>query len=169
MGVRKESISKFLIGNRFHVKLRILSPYSNRISSSYWSDKNFWLFRISLISSVSWTRVLLSSTRVFDILSSLPLMFLTSTFVKSTECPCGKFVDRLGLHGLPCIKNAGRFPRHSAINSILKRSLILLRPVAQLDGQVRTDWNQCFGIDCSLSRPAGHKPFTCSHSVVCNT
>ena len=31
MGVIKESISKFLIGNRFHVKLCILSPYSNRI------------------------------------------------------------------------------------------------------------------------------------------
>jgi len=31
MGVSKESIIKFLIGNRFHVKLRILSPYSNRI------------------------------------------------------------------------------------------------------------------------------------------
>jgi len=29
MGVSKESISKFSIGNRFHVKLRILSPYSN--------------------------------------------------------------------------------------------------------------------------------------------
>jgi len=26
MGVSKESISKFLLGNRFHVKLRILSP-----------------------------------------------------------------------------------------------------------------------------------------------
>ena len=26
MGVSKESISKFLVGNRFHVKLRILSP-----------------------------------------------------------------------------------------------------------------------------------------------
>jgi len=26
MGVSKESISKFLIGNRFDVKLRILSP-----------------------------------------------------------------------------------------------------------------------------------------------
>jgi len=26
MGVSKESIRKFLIGNRFHVKLRILSP-----------------------------------------------------------------------------------------------------------------------------------------------
>jgi len=31
MGVSKESISKFLIGNRFHVNLCILSPYSNRI------------------------------------------------------------------------------------------------------------------------------------------
>jgi len=31
MGVSKESISKFLIGNRFHVKWCILSPYSNRI------------------------------------------------------------------------------------------------------------------------------------------
>ena len=45
----------------------------------------------------------------------------------------------------------------------------LLRPVAQLYGQVRTDWNQCFVMDCSLSFPAGHKPFTCSHSVLRNT
>jgi len=29
MGVRKESVRKFLIGN--HTKLRILSPYSNRM------------------------------------------------------------------------------------------------------------------------------------------
>ena len=40
--------------------------------------------------------------------------------------------------------------------------------MAQLYGQVRTDWNQCFVIDCSLSHPAGHKPFSCSHSVLCN-
>jgi len=38
MGVSKESISKFLIGNRFHVKLRILSPYSNRKSDSRESE-----------------------------------------------------------------------------------------------------------------------------------
>ena len=31
MGVIEESISKFSVGNRFHVKLRILSPYANRI------------------------------------------------------------------------------------------------------------------------------------------
>jgi len=30
---------------------------------------------------------------------------------------------QLGLNGLSCTKNPGRFPRHSAINSILKRSL----------------------------------------------
>ena len=47
--------------------------------------------------------------------------------------------------------------------------LVLLRPVAQLYGQVRTDWKQCIVIDCSLSHPAGHKPFTCSYSVLRNT
>jgi len=36
------------------------------------------------------------------------------------ECCCSKLVDRLGLHGFSCIKNAGRFPRHSSINSIPK-------------------------------------------------
>ena len=39
---------------------------------------------------------------------------------ESTKCRCGKIVDELGLS---CTKNAGCFPRHSAINSILKRSL----------------------------------------------
>ena len=32
MGVSKESISKFLIGNRFHVNLRILSPENGKQS-----------------------------------------------------------------------------------------------------------------------------------------
>jgi len=32
MGVSKESISKFLIGNRFHIKLRILSPENRKQS-----------------------------------------------------------------------------------------------------------------------------------------
>jgi len=43
-----------------------------------------------------------------------------ANILKSTECRCGKFVDMLRLHGLYYIKNVGRFPRHSAINSILK-------------------------------------------------
>jgi len=50
-GVTKESISKFLIGNRFHVKLRILSPYLNRIlknledsiwKKSIWTEDSIW-------------------------------------------------------------------------------------------------------------------------------
>ena len=39
MGVSKESISKFLIGNRFHVKLRILSPENCQQSSQVKSWK----------------------------------------------------------------------------------------------------------------------------------
>jgi len=41
--------------------------------------------------------------------------------------------------------------------------VILLQPVAQLYGQVRMDRNHRIVIDCSLSHPAGHKPFTRSH------
>ena len=51
----------------------------------------------------------------------------------------------------------------------LQLGLLLLQPVAQPYGQVRTDWNQGCIIDCSLNFPAGHKPFTCSHSVLRNT
>jgi len=58
---------------------------------------------------------------------------------------------------------------HAPAGTLFKKEGMLLRPVAQLYGQVRTDWNQCFVIDCSLSHPAGHKPFTCSHSVLRNT
>jgi len=42
---------------------------------------------------------------------------------ESTKCCCDKIVDELGLNGLSYTKNAGRFPRHPAINSICKRSL----------------------------------------------
>ena len=36
---------------------------------------------------------------------------------------CGGEVDELALHGLSCNRSAGRHPRHSAINDILKRGL----------------------------------------------
>ena len=38
-------------------------------------------------------------------------------------CRCGKRMDKLGFHALSCRLNAGRFPRHTEINSILKRAL----------------------------------------------
>jgi len=74
-----------------------------------------------------------------------------ASIFESTECRCGKFVDRLGLHGLSCIKNVGHFPRHSAINSILKRTLTriglpsVLEPVGLMkdrrpDGLILNPW-----------------------------
>ena len=34
-------------------------------------------------------------------------------------CHCGKRVERDGLHGLSCTKNAGRFSRHATLNSLI--------------------------------------------------
>ena len=39
------------------------------------------------------------------------------------QCRCGATVQSDGLHSLSCRFSAGRFPRHSAINNIIKRSL----------------------------------------------
>lgn len=42
---------------------------------------------------------------------------------ESHVCRCGRGMDSLGLHGLSCRYNAGRIPRHSALNDIIKRAL----------------------------------------------
>ncbi|KAI5643342.1 hypothetical protein NE865_04760 [Phthorimaea operculella] len=39
-------------------------------------------------------------------------------------CPCGAAVDVYGHHGLSCAKCAGRFPRHHALNDIIRRALV---------------------------------------------
>ena len=36
---------------------------------------------------------------------------------------CGRPVDRLGHHGLSCSRSAGRFPRHSSLNDVIRRAL----------------------------------------------
>ena len=38
-------------------------------------------------------------------------------------CRCGGTVDNRGLHPLSCRRSAGRFPRHSALNDVVRRSL----------------------------------------------
>jgi len=44
--------------------------------------------------------------------------------LKAQDAAVAKLLMSWGsIHGLSCTKNAGRFPRHSAINSILKWSL----------------------------------------------
>ena len=39
------------------------------------------------------------------------------------SCPRGGRMDSRGLHGLSCKYSAGRFPRHSAMNDVIKRAL----------------------------------------------
>ena len=39
------------------------------------------------------------------------------------SCRCGGKMDSLGLHGLSCKYSAGRFPRYSALNDVIKRAL----------------------------------------------
>ena len=39
------------------------------------------------------------------------------------SCRCGWRMDSRGLHGLSCKYSAGRFPRHSAMNEVIKRAL----------------------------------------------
>ena len=36
---------------------------------------------------------------------------------------CGRTVTPLGLHGLSCLKSAGRHPRHAHLNDVVRRSL----------------------------------------------
>ena len=39
------------------------------------------------------------------------------------SCRCGRRVDRLGHHGLSCRYSAGRLPRHTNLNDVVKRAL----------------------------------------------
>ena len=39
------------------------------------------------------------------------------------KCRCGQLIDEFALHPLSCRMNAGRIPRHVAINDVIKRSL----------------------------------------------
>jgi len=59
MGVSKESITKFLIGNRFHIKLGILSPYSNRFSSVLIQIESSVLIQIKFYLNKDWECIIL--------------------------------------------------------------------------------------------------------------
>lgn len=66
---------------------------------------------------------------------------------RAHTCRCGQQADEFGRHGLKCKKSAGRFPRHSAMNDLIKRALktaevpSLLEPVdiSRDDNKKRVD------------------------------
>ena len=63
-------------------------------------------------------------------------------------CPCGKRVERDGLHGLSCTKRAGRFSRHATLNSLIKQTLgsLDLPSVLGPRGLNRTDGKRPDGV-----------------------
>lgn len=57
------------------------------------------------------------------------------------RCFCEEMVDRLGHHGLSCIKSAGRIPRHASLNDIIRRAFVSagVPSVLEPNGLIRDD------------------------------
>ena len=64
------------------------------------------------------------------------------------SCRCGGMMDGKGLHGLSCRYSAGRHPRHSAMNDVVKRALLKagLPSVLEPPGLDRGDGSRPDGI-----------------------
>ena len=76
------------------------------------------------------------------------------------SCRCGRMMDDRGLHGLSCRYSAGRHPRHSAMNDVVKRALQRagLSSVLEPPGLDRGDGSRPDGITVF--------PFSCGKSLV---
>jgi hypothetical protein len=63
-------------------------------------------------------------------------------------CCCGSTVQKDGLHGLACKRSAGRHPRHSMLNDIVKRALATAGLPSQLEpvGLTRSDGKRADGV-----------------------
>ena len=84
-------------------------------------------------------------------------------------CTCGESVDNYGLHGLSCVKSAGRLSRHREINDIIKRALISADFPAILEppGLCRSDGKRVDGMTLVPWRNGKALIWdaTCSHSL----
>jgi len=83
MGVSKESISKFLIGNRFHVKLRIVSPYSKLYLKHLFHESQFFFVATSILDVSQFVKMLRFMSLYYEIVV-LSLFFLCCYFSLST-------------------------------------------------------------------------------------
>ncbi len=52
---------------------------------------------------------------------------------------CSANVDHLELHGLSCRKSQGRYPRHAAVNVLIRRSLANIPSHLEPSGIMRSD------------------------------
>ena len=71
------------------------------------------------------------------------------------SCRCDGSMDSRGLHGLSCKYSAGHFPRHLAMNDVVKRALqkACLPSVLELPGLDRGDGSRPDGITVFPFRP----------------
>ncbi|KAJ0173779.1 hypothetical protein K1T71_010928 [Dendrolimus kikuchii] len=58
---------------------------------------------------------------------------LGASVVVPHRCRCGDRVDKLGHHGLSCVRSAGRISRHATLNDIIRRSLVTAGAPAVLE------------------------------------
>jgi len=123
MGVSKELISKFLIGNRFHVKLRILSPYSNRIKVSLFqlslqkhSSGKIWLLKFrNLPEHIAIKLLCLFSVAPFD------LVFFPDAFelqaAQLIDLELDVFQNSQILHRQHCIQHSSTLKLPNSVNT----------------------------------------------------
>jgi len=74
---------------------------------------------------------------------------LGSTLCHPHTClRCGEAVDERGTHSLSCLKSAGRWSRHSALNDIIKRACASVNVPTLLEppGLFRTDGKRPDGL-----------------------
>ena len=73
---------------------------------------------------------------------------LSANICVAHTCYCGKKVERDGLHGLSCTKNAGCFSRHATLNSLKKQTLGCLDLPSMLEprGLYRTNGKRPDGV-----------------------
>ena len=82
---------------------------------------------------------------------------LGSNLCMPHECPCGALVDARGSHGLSCRRSAGRLPRHSMLNDLVRRALVRAGVPATLEplGLLRNDGKRpdgCTGVPWSAGK-----------------
>ncbi|GAU99276.1 hypothetical protein RvY_10302 [Ramazzottius varieornatus] len=66
---------------------------------------------------------------------------LGSRLCQPHMCRCGEVVDQYGLHGLSCLKSAGRHSRHASLNESVRRALFSAQVPAVVEplGRSRDD------------------------------
>ena len=102
--------------------------------------------------SADWSKAIpiqkLGTLVSFDELRIAIALRLGAKICISSLCRCGRRMDELGLHGLSCRFNAGRFPRHAELNTIVKRALaqVNVPSILEPNGLSRNDGKRPDGL-----------------------